>query len=119
MSWFFFIPISCALISASPTEDYSLTLKDTPTPSATAFDCGPPDGWVDYTAHQGDTLEALSAAYRVSIEELQHANCMGTSTAVTAGDIVYWKFKSYDGYGYVAVFPASGSFSFTSSLTCP
>ena len=76
-------------MTATPTEDQSLTLKDTPTPSATAFDCGPPGDWVDYTAHQGDTLEALSAAYRVSIEELQHANCMGTSTAFTAGDFIF------------------------------
>jgi LysM repeat protein len=76
-------------MTATPTENQSLTLNDTPTPSATAFDCGPPSDWVDYTAHQGDTLEALSAAYRVSIEELQHANCMGTSTAVTAGDFIF------------------------------
>ena len=76
-------------MTATPTEEQSLSLGDTPTPSATAFDCGPPSDWVDYTVHQGDTLEALSAAYRVSTEELQHANCMGTSTAVTAGDFIF------------------------------
>jgi LysM repeat protein len=56
-----------------------------PKPLATAVSCGAPPGWVSYQVINGDTLYALSLRYRLSVAELQRANCLGTSTYIQAG----------------------------------
>lgn len=54
-------------------------------PSATAYPCGAPWGWVTYIVQSGDTLSSLSRAFGVSISELQNANCLGSSVLIYAG----------------------------------
>jgi LysM repeat protein len=54
-------------------------------PTATAVPCGPPGGWVAYTVINGDTLYNLGQRYRVTVADLQAANCLGTSTYLQAG----------------------------------
>lgn len=56
-----------------------------PTATPTAIDCGPPEGWVIYVTQDGDTLESLAAAYRVTVADLQKAACMGDATTIFAG----------------------------------
>lgn len=59
--------------------------ENSATTSATAIDCGPPDGWVIYTVKAGETLFGIGGAFQVSVPDLQKANCMGTSVAILAG----------------------------------
>jgi LysM repeat protein len=54
-------------------------------PTATAVPCGAPGGWVPYTVINGDTLYNLGQRYRVTVADLQIANCLGTSTYLQAG----------------------------------
>lgn len=45
--------------------------------------CGPPAAWVKaYAVQPGDNLFRISLAYRISVAQLQAANCMGTSTLI-------------------------------------
>lgn len=45
--------------------------------------CGPPAAWVKaYAVQPGDNLFRISLAYRISVAQLQSANCMGTSTLI-------------------------------------
>ena len=60
-----------------------------PTPTATFIPCGPPAGWTFYTVQVGDNLYRISLKYRISVAELQLANCMGSSTEITAGQKLY------------------------------
>jgi LysM repeat protein len=50
-----------------------------PQPTSTAIPCGAPAGWVNYIVQSGDTLYAISLRYRVSLQQLQTANCLFTS----------------------------------------
>jgi len=54
-------------------------------PSATALSCGAPPGWTRYTVQAGDTLFKISQMYRVSVPQLQNANCLGDSTVIFVG----------------------------------
>ncbi len=80
---------TATLDPAQPTNTLEPTLTPTigpsPTPSATAIDCGPPDGWVIYTVKAGETLFGLGGAFQVPVPDLQRANCMGASVAILAG----------------------------------
>ncbi len=83
---------------ASPSAPPTSTA---PTPSATkapftatavvmpATQCGRPAGWVVYVVRAGDTMSNLSRIFGVSIAQLQNANCMGSSTAIYAGQVIY------------------------------
>lgn len=51
--------------------------------------CGPPPGWVEYVVLPGDSLFQLSVAFDVSVEEIQLANCLGSSTSLQAGTIIF------------------------------
>ncbi len=57
-------------------------------PTATYVPCGAPAGWVNYYVQPGDTLYQISLAYRVTVEQLQIANCLGSSTYIQAGKIL-------------------------------
>lgn len=48
--------------------------------------CGPPPDWILYTVEPNDTLFSLSSVLGVSVEDLQHANCLGSSTIIVRGD---------------------------------
>jgi hypothetical protein len=69
--------------SATPTVTYTITS------TLLAADCGPPSGWVLHTVRTGETLESLSALYRVSVADLQKANCRGTMTFIVPGEKLY------------------------------
>lgn len=59
-----------------------------PLPTATLIPCGAPPGWVNYVVQSGDTLFSLSQKFRVSVAELQRANCLGSSTFIQAGKVI-------------------------------
>jgi LysM repeat protein len=59
-----------------------------PLPTATLIPCGAPPGWVNYVVQSGDTLFSLSQKFRVSVSELQRANCLGSSTFIQAGKVI-------------------------------
>ncbi|MEN6408712.1 MAG: LysM peptidoglycan-binding domain-containing protein [Anaerolineaceae bacterium] len=58
-------------------------------PTATTEACGAPLNWVPYIVQSNDTLYRLSIAFRVSVYEIQLANCMGASTLIRTGDRIY------------------------------
>ncbi len=58
-------------------------------PTATIIPCGPPAGWIFYTVQVGDNLYRISLAYRISVRQLQSANCMGWSTNIAVGERLY------------------------------
>lgn len=65
-------------------------LSISPTPSEHFPDeCGPPKGWVLYAVQSGDNHYKLSVAYGISIEQLKFANCMGASTFLRTGTLIY------------------------------
>ena len=47
--------------------------------------CNPRTDWAIYIVRPGDTLYRLSLLYRVSVSQLQQANCLGTSSAIYSG----------------------------------
>jgi LysM repeat protein len=57
-------------------------------PRVTSIPCGAPYGWVNYYVVTGDTLYNLSVRYRVSVEQLKRANCLGDSSLIQAGKIL-------------------------------
>jgi LysM repeat protein len=66
-----------------PTVQPSATLKAT-----IIVPCGVPAGWVNYYVVPGDTLYNIGFRYRVSVTELQKANCMGASTTLNVGKLL-------------------------------
>lgn len=67
------------------------TLTDVPTstnePSPTV--CNSPTSWVAYIVHPGDTLQKIASFYKISVKDLQQANCMGRSTLIYAGGQIF------------------------------
>jgi len=59
-----------------------------PLPTITPIPCGAPAGWVNYLVNPGDTLYSISLLYRISIDDLQNANCLGDSTYILAGTLL-------------------------------
>lgn len=51
--------------------------------------CGPPAGWVRYTIRAGNTLFSLAQAFRVTVAQLQFTNCLGGSTYIRTGDLLW------------------------------
>lgn len=58
-------------------------------PTEVVVHCGPPANWVFYTVISGDTLYHLSRLFRVTVAQLQYANCLGRSTLIRAGQKLY------------------------------
>jgi LysM repeat protein len=59
-----------------------------PNPTATLIPCGPPAGWINYIVIPGDTLYRISQLYRVSITQLQAANCLGYVSMIKSGQVL-------------------------------
>lgn len=59
------------------------------TPTSTPYDCGPPSDWTIHAVVAGETLEMLAGAYGESIANLQKANCLGDSTAIVPGVVLF------------------------------
>jgi LysM repeat protein len=70
------------------TPSSTLTLTWTPIQSLLPTKCPPPVGWLPYIVQSDDTLTQIAAQYRISITELQQANCLLT-TDLLPGMIIY------------------------------
>lgn len=89
-----FLATSTVRISPSPTwtkiASLTVTLIPSPLPSLRPTEpCGPPRGWVEYIVQRGDTLYSLAQELGVSVYQLQQANCLGSSTIIVAGHMIY------------------------------
>ena len=61
-----------------------------PVPTVTVIPCGPPTGYVRrYVVQRGDTLYSIATLYRISYPTLQRANCMGSSTTIYTGQLLW------------------------------
>ena len=61
-----------------------LVVNNTPVPP-----CGPPFGWVRYAVQPGDTLFRIASMYATSVGQLQQANCLGVSTNIRVGQLLW------------------------------
>jgi hypothetical protein len=83
--------------TATAYASLSVLLSEAPIPfSAVSISVvchKPPAGWVPYTVRSGDTLYGISAWYEgffpETLETLQAANCMGSSTDIISGQPLY------------------------------
>jgi LysM repeat protein len=61
-----------------------------PVPTVTVIPCGPPPGYAKrYVVQRGDTLYSIASLYRITYPALQRANCMGSSTTIYAGQLLW------------------------------
>jgi len=61
-----------------------------PVPTVTVIPCGPFAGWVKtYVVQPGDNLYRISLLYRTTVEQLQRANCMGSSITIYVGQVLW------------------------------
>lgn len=56
--------------------------------------CPLPEGWMAYTVHPTDSLHRLSIIYGLRVEELQQKNCLGDSTSILPGQVIYIPFTA-------------------------
>jgi hypothetical protein len=85
-----FVPLApTSTISFTPTITSTEDKSSHPTSTKGEASCGPPPGWVLYNVKSGDTLYKISQLYRVSIAQLQEANCLGASTLLRGGQQIY------------------------------
>jgi LysM repeat protein len=76
------------MVSTDLTPGARLYVPDFPRPRKTAIPCGPPDGWVDYTVHPGDTLYGIAQSYDITLQQLMSANCLDGSN-IRAGQSLF------------------------------
>jgi membrane protease YdiL (CAAX protease family)/LysM repeat protein len=76
------VPVATSTAAPSPTPVQS--------PAATSV-CSVPQGWVLYMVRSGDTLYALSLIFRITLAQLQNANCL-TTTVIRPGQSLYVPF---------------------------
>ena len=61
-----------------------------PVPTVTVIPCGPPAGWVKrHVVQPGDNLFRIALSYGITYPQLQRANCMGSSTTIYAGQLLW------------------------------
>lgn len=61
-----------------------------PVPTVTVIPCGPPAGYVRrYVVQRGDTLYSIASLYGITYPVLQRANCLGSSTTIYAGQLLW------------------------------
>jgi len=66
------------------------TLYVPPVPTVTVIPCGPPSSWVKaHTVKSGENLYRISLLYRTTVSLLQSANCMGSSTIIHVGQVLW------------------------------
>lgn len=67
-----------------------LALYVPPVPTITVIPCGPPAGYVkNHVVQQGDNLYRIALSYGITYQQLQRANCMGSSTTIYAGQLLW------------------------------
>ena len=81
------LPVGASIYVPPPSP--TLTSSPVPPPPTQPIQCGPPPGWIPYTVQPGDNLYRISLAYGVSISQLQQANCLGSSTRIKTGQLLY------------------------------
>ena len=80
-------------IPPTATLDFSTssaTPSTSPSPTVTntlPANCQIPLGWIQITVQPGETLDSISAKYRVSAAEVQRGNCLPTSYLVSGSKI--------------------------------
>ena len=61
-----------------------------PIPTVTVIPCGPPSSWIKaHTVKAGENLYRISLMYRTTVAKLQSANCMGSSTIIHVGQLLW------------------------------
>lgn len=61
-----------------------------PVPTVTVIPCGPPAGYVrNHVVQPGDNLYRIALSYGITYPVLQRANCMGSSTTIYAGQVLW------------------------------
>lgn len=61
-----------------------------PVPTVTVIPCGPPAGYVRrHVVQPGDNLYRIALSYGITYPQLQRANCMGSSTTIYAGQVLW------------------------------
>jgi LysM repeat protein len=61
-----------------------------PVPTVTVVPCGPPAGYVKrYVVQPGDNLYRIALSYGITYQQLQRANCMGSSTTIYVGQLLW------------------------------
>jgi LysM repeat protein len=69
------------VLSAELPSGFALYVPSVST--VTVIPCGPPVGWVKtYIVQPGDTLFRIALSYGITYNQLQRANCMGSSTII-------------------------------------
>jgi membrane protease YdiL (CAAX protease family)/LysM repeat protein len=69
------------------------TATSTPVPPTDApLACGSHPNWVIYFVQSGETLDSISAAYGISPQELNSANCLEESHQVQTGEVLFVPF---------------------------
>jgi len=71
------------------TPQFPTMIDITPIPTQTKTSCGSPNTWVVYIVRPGDSLYHLSLVYGVTVADLQRANCLGTSSILHTGQLLY------------------------------
>ena len=67
-----------------------LALYVPPVPTVTVIPCGPPAGYVRrYVVQPGDNLYRIALSYGITYQQLQRANCMGSSTTIYTGQLLW------------------------------
>lgn len=88
-----------------------------PVPTVTVIPCGPFAGWVrTYTVKPGDNLFRISLLYRTTVPQLQRANCMGASTTIFVGQVL-WVPNVPTSTPGVTIFPNTPTSTFTPTAT--
>jgi len=84
-------PVATPSESETPLPSQtSTTIGLTPLPFHTQVSpCGSPNTWVVYIVQPGDSLYHVSQIYGVTVAELQRANCLGSSTTLHTGQLLY------------------------------
>jgi LysM repeat protein len=67
-----------SLASATSSTIPSATITDTP-----PANCQIPSGWIQIVVQPGETLDSISARYRISSAQVQIGNCLPTSNLVS------------------------------------
>jgi LysM repeat protein len=61
-----------------------------PVPTVTVIPCGPPAGYVKrYVVQPGDNLYRVALSFGITYQQLQRANCMGSSTTIYVGQLLW------------------------------
>ena len=71
-----------------------------PVPTVTVVPCGPPAGYVKrHVVQAGDNLYRIALSYGITYQQLQRANCMGSSTTIYRGQVL-WVPKFHVAHAY-------------------